>query len=46
MKEWAANDTHVVASSPDEFRQMLTVEVARWKKLAQDNNIRLSDENN
>ena len=38
--------SQVVASTPDEFRKMLATEIVRWKKVASDNNIRLTDENN
>ena len=40
-----AAGSDVVASTPEEFRKTLTSEIARWKKLATDNNIRLTDDN-
>ena len=45
MAHWDTQGNEVVASTPDEFRKFLAVEVARWKKLATDNNIRLGDDN-
>ena len=45
MAHWDTQGNEVVASTPDEFRKFLAVEVSRWKKLATDNNIRLGDDN-
>lgn len=41
MKDWQAQGTLPVGSSPEEFRKMLTVEAARWKKLVTDNKIKV-----
>lgn len=46
LQLWATQGNEVVGSTPAEFRQMLAAEVERWRKLARDNDIRASDDNN
>ena len=43
IKKAAATGAEIVASSPDVYQQLVGSEVARWKKVASDNNIRPED---
>jgi len=43
MKSWEAQGTTPVGSTPEEFRKALTAEMAMWKKLVRDNNIKADE---
>lgn len=43
MKGWETQGTTPVGSTPDEFRKQLVAEMAVWKKLVKDNNIKAED---
>lgn len=43
MSKLDAQGTYVVASSPEAFRQKLAFELARWKKIIQEKNIRADE---
>ena len=43
MKGWEDQGTTPVGSTPEEFRKVLATEIAIWKKLVKDNNIKAED---
>ena len=44
IKQFAADGTVLVGSSPAEFKQLIAAEVARWKKIGEDNDMKAEDD--
>ena len=43
IKKMEVDSAEMVGTTPEQFRQSLAVEVARWRRVVQENNIRLED---
>jgi tripartite-type tricarboxylate transporter receptor subunit TctC len=45
MQQKLGEDTLLVASTPEQFRRLITTETDRWRKLVQENNIKFDEVN-
>ena len=43
IKKMESDSAEMVGATPEQFRQSLAVEVARWRRVVQENNIKLEE---